>query len=104
MTRGRKRALVRISQQRREHVIKRLKERFNEDTDIKAFFLQIKNKKYEVVGELKGNRLLCLSNFFGKPNPLYFILRYDDKKKEVATVLTEEMVQSKYSYLFEGDI
>jgi hypothetical protein len=102
MTRGKKRALTRIAQERREHVIKRLKERFGQYVDAKAFLSQVKKRKYRVIEELKGYRLLCVSKFSVNKEPVYFILRYGNKRREVATVLTEDMVRDKYSYLFEG--
>lgn len=104
MTRGKRRALDRIAQLRREHVIERLHERFGSHVDAKAFLAQVKKRKYTVMEQLKGSRLLCVSKFKAPPGtPIYFILRYGDKRKEVATVLTEEMVIDKYSYLFEDE-
>jgi len=101
MTRGKKRAITRIAQQRREHVIERLRERFGQHVDTKAFLSQIKKRKYRVIEELKGYRLLCVAKFSVNKKPIYFILRYENKIREVATVLTEDMVRNKYSYLFD---
>lgn len=101
MTRGKKRSLVRISQNRRDHVIQRLNERFGENINIKNFFNSIKSKDYEVLKELKCNRLLCLSNFCNKD--IYMIIKYTKNKKEVSTVLTETMVLNRYASILEEE-
>ena len=90
MTRGKKRKFVKISQNRREHVIKRLQERF-EINNFKEFFIRIKLKQYDTLIDLYDDRQLCV--LFYNENDIYFILK---NGKEVSTVLNKQIVINRY--------
>ena len=92
MTRGKKRKFVKISQNRREHVIKRLQERFGIN-NFKEFFIRVKLKHYDILINLYDGRQLC--ELFYNENDIYFILK---DGKEVATVLNKEIVIKRYKW------
>jgi len=92
MTRGKKRKFVKISQNRREHVIKRLQERFGIN-NFKEFFIRVKLKHYDILINLYDGRQLCV--LFYNENDIYFILK---DGKEVATVLNKEIVIKRYKW------
>lgn len=90
MTRGQKRKFIKINQNRKEHVIKRLQERFG-IVNSKEFFIRFKFKKYNILIDLYDNRQLCLLSYRG--NDIYFILK---DSKHISTVLNKLMITKRY--------